>query len=407
MEKRCLARLITWISAGSIPAPATILLPRYRAIGIPTGIRWKRISSLFYFIKNSGYETEARPGDHEVEISRFSTSNFNRKIIITMAKRALIVGINTYPSAPLRGCVNDALMISEMLTQYFGFQSIDKRMLTDDSATTDNIRERLNWLVDGAVPGDVLFFSYSGHGSQMVDTDYDAMKEPDGLDEIICPVDLNWRDKVIKDDELKAIFDRVPEGISLTVLLDCCHSGSGMDHMNQWQPETYMRSLEPRDPNIRALPMPIDILNRGLGLDIGVKPRSVQSRDVNKVGLMIAGCQSNQTSADAYINYMYCGAATYSMLNSLKKHNYDVTYRDLLTEMNQFMTTNKYSQRPELNGSEAYFDMPFLSSMTIEENPTPEPVPETPTKPTHGHKPPKKNSGKKFWTFLNDYFHRK
>ena len=138
-----------------------------------------------------------------------------------MAKKALLVGIN-YPGTnhALRGCVNDVVMVSEMLTKEFGFKANEKRMLTDNSATTANILERLEWLVDGAQPGDYLHFHYSGHGSQMIDSRYDEDYEPDGKDEILCPVDLNWRDKVIKDDDLKRIFDKVPEGVHLSVVLD-------------------------------------------------------------------------------------------------------------------------------------------------------------------------------------------
>jgi hypothetical protein len=283
-------------------------------------------------------------------------------------KRALLVGINTYPTAPLRGCVNDVLMVSDMLTTHFGFKSTDKRMLTDESATTANILERLEWLVKDAEPGDTLYFHYSGHGSQTIDTDYDLNKEPDKLDEIICPVDLDWREKVIRDDDLKRIFDKVPAGVQLTVVLDCCHSGSGMDHMNQWQPPTekseynYTLTNDKDDhARSRALPMPADILNRGLGLDIGVPKRSVQSRDIDNVGLMISGCQSQQTAADARIDNMYCGAATYALINTLKKHNYKITYRDLVKKMNDFMVAYGYAQRPELNGSERYFNETFLA----------------------------------------------
>ena len=62
-----------------------------------------------------------------------------------MAKKALLVGIN-YPgtSHALRGCVNDVMMVSEVLTKEFGFKAKEKRMLTDESATTANIMELEN-----------------------------------------------------------------------------------------------------------------------------------------------------------------------------------------------------------------------------------------------------------------------
>lgn len=278
-------------------------------------------------------------------------------------KRALLVGINAYRDAPLRGCVNDVNLMSGILTKYYGFPTKQKRMLTDKSATTANILERLEWLVDGAQPGDVLFFHFSGHGSQMIDSKYDTDDEPDGLDEIICPVDLNWRDRVIKDDDLKRIFDKVPAGTNLTVVLDCCHSGSGLDHAVQYQALGTARGAEfgPDSPNrSRLLPMPADIANRGLGLDLEARPRSVQSSNVDETGMMISGCQSHQTSADAWIANRYIGAATHALSSTLERHKYNVSYKQLVDEMNQFMVRNRFTQRPELNGNPAFHGDVFI-----------------------------------------------
>jgi len=274
-----------------------------------------------------------------------------------MARKAFLCGIN-YPGTDyeLRGCVNDVTLTSEILTKQFGFTTKEKRMLTDASATTANILERLEWLIDGAQPGDYLHFQYSGHGSQVIDSKYDTDYEPDGLDEIICPVDLNWRDKMITDDMLKDIFNRVPQGVHLSVILDSCHSGTALDQIYQYQPlgVAKVREFGPDSPNrARVLPMPADIANRGIGLDL--KPRERRVKNVDNTGLLISGCQANQTSADAWINNMYCGAATYSFLNALKTHNYEITYKDLVDSMNQFMVQHNFSQRPELNGDAKLF----------------------------------------------------
>jgi len=36
-------------------------------------------------------------------------------------RKALLVGINQYPDNPLKGCVNDALMVGNMLIDHYGF----------------------------------------------------------------------------------------------------------------------------------------------------------------------------------------------------------------------------------------------------------------------------------------------
>ena len=53
--------------------------------------------------------------------------------------------------------------------------------------------------------------------------------EEDKKDEAIVPTDLN----IITDDDLRAIFEKIPEGVKFTMVSDCCHSGSMLDHPEQ------------------------------------------------------------------------------------------------------------------------------------------------------------------------------
>jgi len=282
-----------------------------------------------------------------------------------MTKRALLVGIN-YPGTEnaLNGCVNDALLMSDLITTHFGFtDDKNRRMLVDSSATTQNILERLEWLVDGSSPGDVLFFHFSGHGSQMINQDYnDRDFYTDWLDEIICPVDINWRDRVIRDDDLKRIFDKVPNDVNVTVILDCCHSGGGLDSINQYKPlglKRFVASPATTPNRHRYLPMPADILNRGLGLNLKPKPRKVQTRDVS-TALLISGCGESQISMDSYIDNVYAGAATFYIAKSLKQNNFDVDYKTLIENAARSLADAGYSQEPELNGREDLFSNRFL-----------------------------------------------
>lgn len=288
-----------------------------------------------------------------------------------MNKKALLVGIN-YPGTnhALRGCVNDVMSMSDMITRSFGFTNPqNKRMLTDASATTANILERLEWLVDGAQPGDVLLFHFSGHGSSIINQNYDiADYEPDGMDEIICPIDLDWRDKVIRDDDMKRVFDKVPAGVNLTVVLDCCHSGGGIDGASVMHPLGVAPDTRPDDPmnpnRSKQIYMPADIANRGLGLDLKPRARSVQSQSTSRAGILISGCQSHQTSADSFFGTRFMGAATFFLLRNLALANNDITYSDLVTKMNIELKQFGYSQRPELNGVGEQFDQKFLQPIT-------------------------------------------
>ncbi|MFA6233844.1 MAG: caspase family protein, partial [Bacteroidota bacterium] len=86
-----------------------------------------------------------------------------------MADKALLVGINKYPGAPLSGCVNDDLDMAHFVTlaEKCGFDPKTVRLLTDERATTKEILSRLDWLVSDLAPGDRILFQYSGHGAQV------------------------------------------------------------------------------------------------------------------------------------------------------------------------------------------------------------------------------------------------
>lgn len=278
-------------------------------------------------------------------------------------KRALIVGINYKgTSSELKGCINDANNMYQLITSKFGFE--DVKLLLEQDATTDNIKENLRWLVSGCRPGDTLLFHYSGHGSQIADTS-DPDVEPDKLDEIICPIDLDWKEKVITDDYLKWVFDTVPAGVNLTVFLDSCHSGSGLDQANQYQSTIADKSTKMVVAGGRYLAPPAEVLAQIEKLQLEPATRTVQSKSVDETGLLISGCRADQTSADAYINMTYQGAATYSLLRTLKAADYDCTYQELVDGMNEYLAEAGYSQRPELNGSASLFSTKVFSEPVV------------------------------------------
>jgi hypothetical protein len=282
--------------------------------------------------------------------------------------RALIVGINRYadPANNLRGCVNDALTMAKIVTEHAGFQRDCVRLVCDQRATTANIRERLRWLVQGAAPGSRLLFHYSGHGSQVRDRNGDELE--DHLDEIICPHDLDWDDP-ITDDEFSTLVAEVGPDVRFTVILDCCHSGTGTREFFK-EPAKGTES-----PRLRYLAPPPDIGWRGAGavdIDSAVAERTVNLKEkrarVRRFGLaatrqnvvLIAGCRSDQTSADAFIDNDYRGALTYSLYKALEGTNYHATNRELVHNASEWLARNRYEQVPQLEGRADLLDAPFI-----------------------------------------------
>jgi hypothetical protein len=138
-------------------------------------------------------------------------------------RRALCIGINSYPTAPLQGCVADAKAWA-MLFKRLGFD--EPTMLLDQQATRTAIISALERLVAGSQAGDVIVMQYSGHGTQVPDLDGDeAGGDSAGQDEALCPYDFATGAFLI-DDDVGEIFNRLPDGVNLTCFIDCCHSGT-------------------------------------------------------------------------------------------------------------------------------------------------------------------------------------
>jgi len=252
-----------------------------------------------------------------------------------MAKKALLVGINDYKQInDLNGCINDVTNMRDVLLKYFDFTVPDIRVVVDSRATKANILARLKWLVKGAKKGDTLIFHYSGHGTQLRDRDGDELK--DHLDEAICPWDTNWDGGLILDDDLYNIFQGLPKGVSLEVLLDACHSGSGTREI-----------MMMKEMKIRFLPPPIDIECR---IEEGLKVKRIAKGSPEKplTHILWAGCKDNQTSADALIGTTYNGAFTYYFCKYIRETQGKIKRQELLKRIRASLKYAGYSQIPQL-----------------------------------------------------------
>jgi metacaspase-1 len=285
-------------------------------------------------------------------------------------KRALLVGINDYPGTQndLQGCINDITNLYDVLVKYFGFATTDIRLLSDKRATKKNILEGLKVLLAGAAAGDTLVFHYSGHGSQVRDTEGDELA--DGLDEIICPWDFDWEGSFIKDDDFADAFSGLKKGVSLEVILDSCHSGTGTREMILDRKSYACRQPMPLDEKSlwssshcirpRFLSPPPDISLRAdeiYGSPLKVRKLG-EGETLNHV--LWAACRSNQYSADAEVGGKPGGAFTYFFCKHIRDNAGRIARAELLKLVRASLKHEGFSQVPQLEGPEELKKLPVF-----------------------------------------------
>lgn len=129
-------------------------------------------------------------------------------------RRALIVGIDDYAGAPLRGCVNDASAMAGVFeTHGNGSPNFDVRLMTSpgEDITKPVLRQAIEKLFSTECEIAVLYFS--GHG---------YVRSADGL---IVTSDFQSYDEGITMTEILSIANQSPVK-NKVIILDCCYSGN-------------------------------------------------------------------------------------------------------------------------------------------------------------------------------------
>ena len=274
-----------------------------------------------------------------------------------MANKALLVGINDYKSSSdLRGCINDITNMRHVLNRYYNFEEENISLVADGRATKNRLRKRLEWLMSDLSDGDHIVFHFSGHGSYIKDIDGDERKRVlnDDADELICLYGMDWDDpdSYIIDDELREWANKKPENVSLTIVLDCCHSGTGTRDFAIRPPASLAPTILPVEEDLvtevrsRFMAPPIDILSR-TSLD---EHPSLMTLEEDMNHMLLAGCDDWQTSADAFIDGAYNGAFTYYLCKTIREGGHNLSYSQMMLEVHRALKFNGYSQNPQCEG---------------------------------------------------------
>ena len=255
------------------------------------------------------------------------------------AKYALLIGIDKYKSAnvpALQGSVNDIRLMRELLIGKFGMLSENIMVLENEQATHQAILDAIrNHLIAKTNKGDVVVLHFSGHGSQMKDISGD---EVDQLDETLVPHDSRTPGVFdISDDEINGLLMQLTQKTkNVTFIFDSCHSGAAARGGNT------VREIEEdrRDPPPAA---DFAISVRGGEGDADFRPN-------NSDYVLISGSLAKELSNETVFEGRRHGVLTWFLASALKAAPDRSTYRDVMDQVKDEVSTRFPSQHPQIEG---------------------------------------------------------
>jgi len=243
-------------------------------------------------------------------------------------KKALLIGIDyvNNPEHYLKGCINDIIVVRNMLIDAYDYEQSDIIIMRDDSGdfiapTKSNIMNQLNDLISQSENLEEIWFHYSGHGSQL-QTQNSEMRD------IIIP--SNYQEEgVIQDAELFLLIQQISNNCRTIMIFDCCHSGSICD-----MPWTFEYTITDCTATHTIVTHTNNVIMS------------------NKNIYVFSGCRDNQTSADS-INTLdqAVGAFSNALVESLRASRHNISIMDLYKNTCIFLFKNGYSQNPVLSSS--------------------------------------------------------
>ncbi len=269
----------------------------------------------------------------------------------TPRKRALLVAVNGYErgdkekDAHNLDTTPDVEALADLLKNKLHFDEVTilkEPKQTTKKAILDAFR---SFLINRTQPGDIVFFHYSGHGSQVED----AQDEVTGRDQTLVPSDYisvfdgsnDIRDKEIAR-LLEELHQKQPGNVTLS--FDSCHSGT----------ITRGRML------VRGFDRPIPAR--------AVRPASSSDKaggllgpgEVARLGYVaIAACRSDQVDSEVEVEDQghsskhtdkYMGSLSYALCKAFTEANDKTTYRDVLERIRTIMQEKQLDQSPQLEG---------------------------------------------------------
>jgi len=336
-------------------------------------------------------------------------SDRNRNTLISAPRRWFaLIGVDFYMpgksrrdenGAPiffpsLRGCVYDVTKVHRYIKSQFAANSQITTLtstqpkdgackpIEEDEAcwpTYKNIVGLLEEITGKAHKGDLVYIHYSGHGARVKTQLRDNKEE---LHKAIVPLDIACGGKYLFDFEITSLLDKmVKMGLTVTVVLDCCHSGSAGRGLSDFRGISQIDATESAQINAgesdvhreTATPVPQDPPNPtefhepNAGRGRTANPWNPQGYE------LLAACRVNEKAYErCYENGLWHGVLTYNLLDSLETGDANLTHGMLHRRLVARVNECSNNQTPVFMGdSQRYFfsserlDHQYIPTITV------------------------------------------
>jgi pimeloyl-ACP methyl ester carboxylesterase len=274
----------------------------------------------------------------------------------------LLIGIDNYhPDSrgvnSLNGCLNDIESIETYLRKRIasesGWELVETSQvpwkLTNGLATRKAIIDGFQQHLCNADSEDVVLFYYAGHGSYEPAPEAFWTEKPDRkMETLVCYDSRTEAGQDLADKELNYLIEQVAsKNPHILIILDCCHSGTATR-----DPEVSDRQTPTngRVRNLQDFIFTSEWLNHRLS-DNYQPPRHIA----------IAACRSHQ-KAKEYTdeNGKRRGAFSHFLTQSLQRTNGNLSYVDLVQDINTLLTGKVKDQSPQIEAPPEDLRQSFL-----------------------------------------------
>lgn len=261
-------------------------------------------------------------------------------------KRALLVAINIYHHKENDPwdlhSDTDVERLKLTLISKFGFSQNDIVVMNKPETTTHAaIVDAFQKLINSTQKGDLVYFHYSGHGSQIEDT---QIKHINGLSSALVPSDYNYDGKppynqitnVELRDLVKALDDKEP--LLATLSFDCCYAGA---------------PTRGRHVSRGFSPTRIFLTKPPINVSLTSAPRDLYQPGNTIRTVILSACRPDQEAWETDWDDGHSGGLfTYSLVKAFREAGAKTTYRDVIERV-KVCSAEKQSdgrQQPEFDG---------------------------------------------------------